>query len=297
MKAKKILSMIIAAAMAIQCAAISAVASEPADGVTVVASDSTTDWKMPFNSWERIEAAFKKYTSWSVNKGFKFSHDHDKYKAINNVAYHMKKVGDAFTEYSAAEPEKDDFQRWFNVDSLGNPVPYGTEGSTAQLWYRKSRHFNMADFAVTETEADQRPAVISFTFKTTNASTGFYGNEPATSYAILGDKDKEVFSIIPNAKATANGEQFDGFLIQYYDSSINTNSYKKIGERQVNTEHDVKVIISPELTADGRYQMEAISVDGVVTKLENIYGMKNGLKNMLIHSIRYKSGMRVSASF
>ena len=78
MKTKRFLSMVIAAAMAMQCAAFS-VFAENTDTVTVVANDIDTDWVIGWNAG-RYEDGMSYHTTYSVTDGLKFTNDGTVYK-------------------------------------------------------------------------------------------------------------------------------------------------------------------------------------------------------------------------
>ena len=80
MKTKKLLSLFIASAISLQCAAVSVFASTD-NAVTVVANDKDTDWKMSWN-WERYEAGFTYYGTPTLTDGFKWVNNGAKYDAI-----------------------------------------------------------------------------------------------------------------------------------------------------------------------------------------------------------------------
>ena len=85
MKTKRFLSMVIAAAMAMQCATFS-VFAENTDTVTVVANDIDTDWTMQWN-WERYEQGFDYFCDWTLTDGFSLTHNAGLHKELSYVDY------------------------------------------------------------------------------------------------------------------------------------------------------------------------------------------------------------------
>lgn len=282
MKTKRFLSLVIASAMAMQCSVFSVLADNT-NSVTVVANDIDTDWKMSFNGWERLEPAFDYYSDWSLTDGFTHTHYGDKHAEVKSVAYYLTQDSNkAFTVYNEKEPSSD-YQAWFNRDADGKPIAYDPESTTAQLWYRKSRPNIMANFNVGETVNNGQPIVISFDYQSTNPATGAWVHGPGTAFKIMYAKDKVAYSLYNNAGN-------NGFTIEHgVENGSTTKSYITSGW-DATAEHSVRVVLSPELSAEGRYQMTAIELDGVVTKLEGVVGQAKGLSDVLIHSLEYSAG-------
>lgn len=291
MKVKKIFSIAIAAAMAVQCAGITGFASDNA--VTPVANDIDTDWTMSFNSWERLEPAFDYYVDWSLTDGFTLNHNGAKYKEVEANAYYMTQAADkSWSIYNATKPSGD-HQVWYNKNAEGNPVAYDPESENAQLWYRQGRANTLASFPVNEKENNGKPIVISFDYQSNNPETGAWVNGPATAFKIMGAGGL-AFSLYNNAGN-------NGFTVEYgiNDPTGATdnkgNPKNKSMQQKLTTswkftdKHSVKVVLSPELSEENRYQMTAIELDGVVTKLEGITGSTNTETDVKIASIDYSS--------
>ncbi len=291
MKVKKIFSIAIAAAMAVQCAGVTGFASDNA--VTPVANDIDTDWKMSFNSWERLEPAFNYYDDWSLTDGFTLNHNGAKYKEVETNAYYMTQATDkTWSIYNATKPSGD-HQVWYNKDANGNPVAYAPDSENTQLWYRQGRANTLASFPVNEKENNGKPIVISFDYQSNNSETGAWVNGPATAFKIIGAGGL-AFSLYNNAGN-------NGFAVEYgindptgaTDSKGNpktkTIQQKLTTSWKATDKHSVKVVLSPELSEENRYQMTAIEIDGVITKLEGITGSTNTETDVKIASIEYSS--------
>lgn len=291
MKVKRFLSLVVAAAMTMQCAVVSVLAAE----------STSPSWKMAFNDWERLEPAFNYYGDWTVTDGLTINHDGDKHKAIKDVVYYMTQDSSTktWTVYNETEP-KSDYQAWYDKDAEGNPVARGTEGSTPQMWYRKGRPNYWATFDVGEKENNGEPIVISFDYKSTNSATGAWVNGPNTAFNIYCDNGTTDKNLIFSLYNNADGK---GFAVAYgvtnASNSAKTDTVKKYLTTgwDYDAEHSVKVVISPELTSEGRYQMTAIELDGKVIELEGITGITQNEKNVLIKYIAYSSGANINTDY
>jgi len=266
MKTKRFLSMVIAAAMAMQCAAFSVLADNTAS-VTVVANDIDTDWAMNWN-YERYEDGFSYMSDCSYDNGLKIIHNGDKYTEIKKYAFlsdvTTASTGEKVVTYNAAGTTNS-----FATDSAGNIVAYNADDTTQTLhpWQHKDRSTYEAKFNVGEKSNNGQPIAVEFDYKALNP-----GNEVwmAAVIDILG------FYIYPNFQGTKVSAATGVGLNNNPDST----NYRQdvvakipVGENtDPNGWHSVKFIISPELAANGQCEMTAIEVDGVVTQLEGIYG-------------------------
>lgn len=277
MKTKRFLSMVIAAAMAMQCAAFS-VFAENTDTVTVVANDIDTDWTMQWN-WERYEQGFDYFCDWTLTDGFSLTHNAGLHKELSDVDYALTQdKNGAYTVYNETFPSSGEYKVAFRTNEGGKAVPYNAEDttSTENLWYHQGRSNVIAKFDVGETENNGKPIVVSFKYQSTNPATGAWVNGPATSFLLYGVGGKAIFNLY-------NNDSGRGFTIAGSQTKYITSAWDD------KAEHTVKLVISPELTSDGRYQMTAIELDGVVTKFEDMYSSSSGLKDVLLNKICYSS--------
>ena len=277
MKTKRFLSMVIAAAMAMQCAAFS-VFAENTDTVTVVANDIDTDWTMQWN-WERYEQGFDYFCDWTLTDGFSLTHNAGLHKELSDVDYALTQdENKAYTVYNETFPSSGEYKVAFRTNEAGKAVAYNAEDatSTENLWYHQGRSNVIAKFDVGETENNGKPIVVSFKYQSTNPATGAWVNGPATSFLLYGVGGKAIFNLY-------NNDSGRGFTIAGSQTKNITSEW------DYKAEHTVKLVISPELTSDGRYQMTAIELDGVVTKFEDMYSSSSGLKDVLLNKICYSS--------
>lgn len=256
MKTKKLLSVAAALAMTVQLLpgfsafAEETVSSEP----TVVASDKATDWKMSWG-WERYEEGFMQHTKdLSVNNGFSLVFDREKFKSIDAVKFPAninKEKVEATGEYKYA----------YRVDSNGNPVAYseGDITSETKLWYHQGRNSYRALFAAGETENDGRPIVVSYKYYI-NTGIGDKWNAPKLNI----NDWFYLYTSTGKPLAVMNGSSAGDTMIQTAETEDGW--------------HDVKFVVSPEVTDGGQIEMTAISVDGNVQKLSGIYS-KTGKTN------------------
>lgn len=254
MKTKKFLSAVIAVAFGLQgMSTLSVMAEDQMSAPTVVASDTEKQWAMVW-SWERYEDGFSYHSDWNTVDGLSMISYIEKYNELKAVRWPTKDEGKTQSEASG------EYKYAYRTDTEGKPVAYDETDttSTTHLWHHQGRDSLMAKFSVGETVNDGRPIVVSYDYKIINTINQMWGNsnEPAASLSFMGFR--------------MYGNQSKKNLTIKGSSTVNVAQ-----QADADDWHSVKLVISPYVT-DGRYKMEAVSVDGSVTKPENLLSSSSG---------------------
>ena len=147
------------------------------DGITTIASDTTSDWVMQW-SWERFEAGWDYYADWTLTNGFEITYNKTKYDELNAVAYPTLDEGETQSTASG------EYKMAFKTDADGKAVAFGSAAAVnTNLWFHQGRDNVISNFDVTgDNASDTRPLIVSFKYKFDTTNDQFW-NMPKITIA------------------------------------------------------------------------------------------------------------------
>lgn len=243
---------IAAAAAAAQILCILPAAVNAQETSEIISSDKNTAWTTHRDCGSEQAYTYLTNGNLHLTSGLEVKAQEGKYNDLN-----AKKYGEKPYKFKL----KTDGTLTTQNDENGTEYDWGYDDAwTPQLGFR---------YTVNEAANSGKPLIISYDYQVVNSK--WDGNPNAHYWQSTYFKVLD-FEMYPNTKD--DSQKSNKYVIQYNNGTAK--SYLALDQsNEADGWHNVKFEISPTVK-DGRFQMTAIELDGVVTKLENVYSTTDG---------------------